>query len=67
MPLTYMEEIYGKILHIDGDRKYSQKSDKYYKKLGLRAVVKNIPENRQPQVIGSLVRKYNPEIGRAHV
>ncbi len=50
------------ILHLDGDRKYSLKSDRYYKKLGLRAVVKNIPENRQPQVIGSLVRKYNPDI-----
>lgn len=50
------------ILHLDGDRKYSQKSERYYKKLGLKAIVKNIPENRQPQVIGGLVRKYNPDI-----
>ena len=39
------------ILHLDGDRRYTQKSERYYRKLGLRAVVKNIPENRQPQVI----------------
>ena len=45
-----------------GDRKYTQKSERYYNKLGLRAIVKNVPENRQPQVIGGLVRKYNPDI-----
>lgn len=39
------------ILHLDGDKKYTQKSERYYRKLGLRAIVKNIPENRQPQVI----------------
>ena len=50
------------ILHLDGDRKYSQKSDKYYKQLGLNAIVKNVPENRQPQVIGNLIKKYNPDI-----
>lgn len=50
------------ILHLDGDRKYTQKSDRYYRKLGLNAIVKNIPENRQPQVVGELVRRYNPDI-----
>ena len=50
------------ILHLDGDKKYTQKSERYYNKLGLRAIVKNVPENRQPIVIGSLVRKYNPDI-----
>ena len=25
----------GKILHLDGDRRYSEKSEKYYKKIGL--------------------------------
>ena len=33
----------GKILHLDGDKKYSEKSYFYYKKLGLNAIVKNIP------------------------
>lgn len=50
------------ILHLDGDRKYAQKSEKYYNKLGLKVIVKNVPENRQPQVIGGLIRKYNPDI-----
>ncbi len=50
------------ILHLDGDRKYTQKSLKYYNKLGIRAIVKNIPENRQPQVVGNLIRRYDPDI-----
>lgn len=50
------------ILHLDGDKRYTQKSARYYKKLGLNAIVKNIPENRQPQVIGSLIRRYDPDI-----
>ena len=54
--------ITGKILHLDGDRKYSQKSYYYYKKLGLNAIVKNIPEYRQPRVIYRLLQKYNPDI-----
>lgn len=56
------EFITGKILHVDGDRKYSEKSYRYYKKLGLNAVVKNIPENRQPKVIYNLLTYYNPDI-----
>lgn len=50
------------ILHLDGDKKYSQKSERYYNKLGLKAIVKNVPENRQPQIIGALVKKYDPDI-----
>ena len=34
----------GRILHLDGDKKYSQKSIMYYKKMGLNAIVRNIPE-----------------------
>ena len=52
----------GKILHLDGDRKYSQKSYAYYKKLGLNAIVKNIPEYRQPKVVYNLLEIYNPDI-----
>lgn len=50
------------ILHLDGDRRYSQKSARYYQKLGINAIVKNIPENRQPQVVGNLTKKYQPDI-----
>ena len=32
----------GRILHLDGDRRYSDKALKQYKKLGLNAVVKNM-------------------------
>ena len=52
----------GKILHLDGDKKYSQKSSYYYKKLGLNAIVKNIPEYKQPKVVYQLLKMYNPDI-----
>lgn len=52
----------GKILHLDGDKRYSEKSMKYYKSLGLNAIVKNIPENKQAQVVQSLLERYNPDI-----
>ncbi len=54
--------ITGKILHLDGDKKYSQKSYYYYKKLGLDAIVRNIPEYRQPKVVYSLLKAYRPDI-----
>lgn len=52
----------GKILHLDGDKKYAEKSYHYYKKLGLHAVVKNIPEYKQPKVIYHLLEIYQPDI-----
>ena len=54
--------ITGEILHLDGDRRYSQKSYYYYKKLGLNAIVKNIPEYKQPKEIYKLLKIYNPDI-----
>ncbi len=54
--------ITGKILHLDGDKKYSEKSYQYYKKLGLNAIVKNIPEYKQPQIVYTLLKKYEPDI-----
>jgi len=35
---------------------------RYYKKLGLNAIVKNIAESRQSQVVIPLLKKYNPDI-----
>lgn len=52
----------GKILHLDGDKRYTEKSMKYYRSLGLNAIVKNIPENRQAQVVRSLLDKYQPDV-----
>ncbi len=63
-PYTSNKEkiITGKILHLDGDKNYSQKSYYYYKKIGLNAIVKNIPEYRQPRVVYRLLQTYNPDI-----
>lgn len=59
----YKKAVYtGKILHLDGDRRYSEKSSMFYRKLGLKAIVKNISEKRQPYVIEGLVSRYNPDI-----
>ena len=52
----------GKILHLDGDRRYSEKSSRFYKKMGLKAIVKNVPENRQALVVSTLIGKYKPDI-----
>lgn len=57
------EAVYtGRILHLDGDKKYSDKSMMYYKKIGLNATVKNIPENKQPKVVYRLLQIYQPDI-----
>ena len=45
-------------MHLDGDRRYTDKSSLYYKKAGLQAIVKYIPEYRQPSVIKNLLKKY---------
>ena len=50
------EYITGRILHLDGDRKYSEKAFKYYQKMGLTAIVKNIPEYKQPKVVYNLLQ-----------
>ena len=56
------QHINGKILHLDGDKRYSEKSIMYYRKMGLNAIVKNIPENKQSKVVYRLLTVYNPEI-----
>lgn len=56
------EEQSGKILHLDGDKRYTDKSIRYYKKFGLDAVVRNVAENRQEYVVMDLLNKYNPDI-----
>ncbi len=49
-------------MHLDGDRRYSEKSAKYYKQAGLKAIVRNIPENKQTQVVRILLERYKPNI-----
>lgn len=53
---------YGKILHLDGDKSYSQKTEQYYKKRGLNYVVKHVAEYKQPEVVGSLLNMVKPDI-----
>ncbi len=61
--LTYSRiENTGRILHLDGDKRYSEKTIRQYRKMGLNAVVKNIPESKQPQLVIPLLQKYNPDI-----
>ena len=55
-------EYTGTILHLDGDKRYTNKSIKYYKQLGLKAIVKNIPEKMQAEAVLDLLKKYNPDI-----
>lgn len=55
-------EVTGLILHLDGDKKYSDKSAKYYKKAGLNAIVRNVAESRQQYVVIDLLNRYNPDI-----
>lgn len=59
---SYEQMITGEILHLDGDKKYSEKSYNYYRKVGLNAVVKNIAEYKQPKVVKRLLEIYNPDI-----
>lgn len=53
---------YGKILHLDGDKRYSEKTEKYYRNRNLNYVVKHVAEFRQPLVIRGLLNRYRPDI-----
>ena len=57
-----VNRVTGKILHVDGDRKYSAKASLYYAKTGLNAVVRNVPEKNQPFVIQNLIKRYEPDM-----
>jgi len=52
----------GKILHLDGDRRYSEKTVRCYRKMGLNAIVRNIAESKQPQLVIPMLQKYQPDI-----
>ena len=52
----------GKILHLDGDKLYSEKSARYYRKMGLNAVVKNVAESKQYLIVKDYINKYNPDV-----
>lgn len=53
---------YTKPISADGDSRYAQKSVRYYKNVGINAIVRNVPESRQPILIRNLLNKYRPDI-----
>ena len=53
---------YGKILHLDGDKSYSKKTEQYYKNRGLNYIVKHITESRQPLEVEKLIKTARPDI-----
>ena len=55
-------KITGKILHLDGDKKYSEKAQNFYNKAKLRAVVRNISEEMQAKFVVELLMKHRPDI-----
>ncbi len=52
----------GKVLHIDGDNDYMGTCLEHYKKFGLDAVGRHIPEKDQPAKIYKLLVEINPDI-----
>ena len=52
----------GKILHLDGDKRYTEKAYKHYKRANLEATVKNIEEKNQPILIKNMLDIYRPDI-----
>ena len=59
---TKIKKVTGKILHLDGDKRYSEKSMQYYNQIGIKAIVKSIPEYKQPMYIYKLLDLYKPDI-----
>lgn len=52
----------GKILHIDGDEDYLEKSLSFYKKAGVLAIGKCIKEQNIPNELPQLLKANNPDI-----
>ncbi len=52
----------GKILHIDGDEDYLNKSLEFYKKAGVLAIGKNVKESEIPAVLEKYLKEIRPDI-----
>lgn len=62
-PHTSMrKKIYGKVLHIDGNVAYLNSSLSIYEKFNIPVTGINIAEEKQPEIIVSLLNKYRPNI-----
>mgnify|MGYP001015026038 CR=1 FL=1 len=52
----------GRVLHLDGDEDYLNRCLEEYKKLGINAVGKHVPESQQPASVKALLAQYEPDI-----
>lgn len=52
----------GRVLHLDGDRKYLDKCLTQYKKLNVPVVGVHCPESDMPYEIAGLIEEYRPDI-----
>jgi spore coat assembly protein len=52
----------GKVLHLDGDEDYLEHCVAEYKKLGIEAAGKYVPEKDQPARVFPLLSEYRPDI-----
>lgn len=52
----------GRILHLDGDEEYLEKCMAFYKKSKVKAYGLYLKESDMPSQVGSLLKKYNPDI-----
>ncbi len=52
----------GRVLHLDGDGEYIDVCLKVYEQLDIEAMGKIVDEKDQPQIVGKLLREYNPDI-----
>lgn len=55
-------QITGKVLHLDGDEDYLNLCMNTYKQLGIDATGFTVPEEKQPEILWSLLQIYRPDI-----
>lgn len=58
----WMRGTYGKILHIDSSSEFLKMCTDYYNDAGIRANGVVVSEKEQPQVVGRLLQRYQPDI-----
>ena len=52
----------GSVLHLDGSADYLEMCIKYYREASLNVIGKAVEERNQPEVVGQLIRRYQPDI-----
>ena len=52
----------GSVLHLDGSADYLEMCIKYYREASLNVIGKTVEERKQPEAVGQLIRRYQPDI-----